>query len=36
MPDDGKLLDALHHFVPNPIVRHQILVENPKRLLNLN
>lgn len=33
MPDDGKLLDALHGFFPEPI-RTKILVDNPARLLN--
>ncbi len=33
MPDDGKLLDALHGFFPESILK-KILVENPERLLN--
>ena len=33
MPDDGKLLDALHGFFPEPMLR-KILVDNPARLLN--
>ena len=35
MPDDGKLLDALLRFVPDDKVRNAILVENPRKLLNL-
>jgi predicted TIM-barrel fold metal-dependent hydrolase len=34
MPDDGKLLDALCRFVPDSAVREDILVSNPRRLLN--
>jgi predicted TIM-barrel fold metal-dependent hydrolase len=34
MPDDGKLLDALHGFLPDSIV-NGILVDNPMRLLGL-
>jgi predicted TIM-barrel fold metal-dependent hydrolase len=33
MPDDGKLLDAMHGFLAEPIVK-KILVDNPARLLN--
>ena len=33
MPDDGKLLDALHGFLPESVVK-KILVENPGKLLN--
>jgi len=33
MPDDGKLLDAMHGFFPESMLR-KILVENPERLLN--
>jgi len=35
MPDDGKLLDALLGFIPDDGLRHRILVDNPRRLLNL-
>jgi predicted TIM-barrel fold metal-dependent hydrolase len=35
MPDDGKLLDALVQFVPDERIRHGILVDNPRKLLNL-
>ena len=35
MPDDGKLLDALLHLVPDENARNAILVENPRKLLNL-
>ncbi len=34
MPDDGKLLDALHGFLPDSTVKG-ILVDNPLRLLGL-
>ncbi|HTP62925.1 MAG TPA: amidohydrolase family protein [Burkholderiales bacterium] len=34
IPDDGKLLDALCRFVPDEAVREDILVGNPKSLLN--
>ena len=34
MPDDGKLLDALHGFFPDSTVTG-ILVDNPRRLLGL-
>jgi predicted TIM-barrel fold metal-dependent hydrolase len=34
IPDDGKLLDALCRFVPDHATRENILVMNPKRLLN--
>jgi predicted TIM-barrel fold metal-dependent hydrolase len=30
--DDGKLLNLFDDWVPNPMLRRQILVENPKRL----
>jgi predicted TIM-barrel fold metal-dependent hydrolase len=30
--DDGQLLNLLVKWVPNPILRHNILVENPARL----
>lgn len=33
MPDDGKLLNVLHGFFPDPLLK-KILVENPERLLN--
>ena len=33
MPDDGKLLDALHGFFSESMLK-RILVENPERLLN--
>lgn len=33
VPDDGKLLDALHRFVPDEGTRNRILVDNPCRLL---
>ena len=33
MPDDGKLLDAVHGFFPEPMLK-KILVDNPARLLN--
>ncbi|MGQ0546649.1 MAG: amidohydrolase family protein [Betaproteobacteria bacterium] len=36
MPDDGRLLDALCRFVPDEAQRRNILVENPKRLLERN
>lgn len=32
IPDDGDLLDLLADFAPDESVRHQILVDNPKRL----
>ena len=34
MPDDGRLLDALIRFVPDPSIREDILVRNPGKLLN--
>jgi predicted TIM-barrel fold metal-dependent hydrolase len=33
VPDDGKLLDALHDFAPDDALRRLILVDNPKRLI---
>jgi predicted TIM-barrel fold metal-dependent hydrolase len=33
MPDDGKLLDAMHGFFPESMLQ-KILVENPERLLH--
>lgn len=35
MPDDGRLLDALFEFAPDPVIRRKILVDNPCRLLGL-
>lgn len=35
MPHDGRLVDALSRFVPDASLRNAILVENPRRLLNL-
>lgn len=32
MPNDGDLLDMLADWVPDPILRNQILVDNPARL----
>jgi 2-pyrone-4,6-dicarboxylate lactonase len=32
MPNDGDLLDALSDWAPDPVLRHQILVDNPARL----
>jgi predicted TIM-barrel fold metal-dependent hydrolase len=32
MPNDGDLLDGLSGWVPDPVLRHQILVDNPARL----
>jgi predicted TIM-barrel fold metal-dependent hydrolase len=33
MPDDGKLVDALHGFFSEPVLK-KIIVDNPARLLN--
>jgi predicted TIM-barrel fold metal-dependent hydrolase len=35
MPDDAELLDMLLDFAPDEKIRSQILVDNPRRLLNL-
>jgi predicted TIM-barrel fold metal-dependent hydrolase len=35
MPDDGMLLDSFARFVPDDALRHQILVDSPRRLLAL-
>lgn len=32
MPDDGKLVDLLEALVPDPAIRHAVLVDNPARL----
>jgi predicted TIM-barrel fold metal-dependent hydrolase len=32
MPNDGDLLDELAGWAPDPVLRHQILVDNPARL----
>lgn len=32
MPDDGELVDLFRDYVPDPELRHRILVENPERL----
>jgi predicted TIM-barrel fold metal-dependent hydrolase len=36
MPDDGDLVDLLADFAPDETLRHQILVENPRRLYPLS
>jgi 2-pyrone-4,6-dicarboxylate lactonase len=35
MPDDGDLVDLLATYAPDPVVRHRILVDNPRRLYPL-
>ena len=32
MPNDGDLLDILSTWIPDPSIRHQVLVSNPERL----
>lgn len=32
MPNDGDLLDLLSSWIPDPSIRHQVLVSNPERL----
>jgi predicted TIM-barrel fold metal-dependent hydrolase len=36
IPNDGDLIDMLLDFAPDETVRHKILVENPKRLLDFD
>lgn len=32
MPNDGDLMDILSTWIPDPSIRHQVLVNNPERL----
>ena len=32
MPNDGDLMDILSTWIPDPSIRHQVLVSNPERL----
>ena len=32
MPNDGDLMDMLSTWIPDPSIRHQVLVSNPERL----
>ncbi|SAI67443.1 dicarboxylic acid hydrolase [Bordetella ansorpii] len=32
VPDDGRLLNTLHRWLPDPALRHRILVDNPARI----
>lgn len=32
MPDDGELVDLVAEFVPDPVIRRKVLVDNPARL----
>lgn len=36
MPDEGHLLDLLARYVPDELVRNQILVDNPQRLYDFD